>query len=48
MLEDVTNLSNKILLSIVVQVHEFHVKPEKFKKKKRWTTTNKKVTKKAV
>ena len=35
--EDVTNLSNTILLSIVVQVyefHEFHGKSEKLKKKK--------------
>ena len=37
-LEDATNLSNTILLSVVVQVHEFgggfHGKSEKLKKKK--------------
>ena len=33
-LEDVTNLSNTILLSIVVQVYEFHGKLEKLNKKK--------------
>ena len=36
-LEDVTNLSNTILLPIVVQVHEFyefHGKSEKLEKKK--------------
>ena len=36
-LEDVTNLSNTILLPIVVQLyefHEFHGKLEKLKKKK--------------
>ena len=33
-LEDVTNLSNTILLPIVVQVYEFHGKSEKLKKKK--------------
>ena len=44
-LEDVTNLSNTILLPIVMQVHEFYGKLEKLKKKKLWITTNKKVTK---
>ena len=46
-LEGVTNLSNTILLPIVVQVyefHEFHGKLEKLKKKVS-ITTNKKVTK---
>ena len=33
-LEDVTNLSNTFLLPIVVQLYEFHGKPEKLKKKK--------------
>ena len=33
-LEDVNNLSNAILLTIVVQVYEFHGKSEKLKKKK--------------
>ena len=33
-LEDVTNLSNTILLPIVVQPYEFHGKSEKLKKKK--------------
>ena len=33
-LEDVTNLSNTILLPIVVQVYEFHGKSEKLKKTK--------------
>ena len=50
-MEDVTNLSNTILLSIVVQVYEFHEihgKLEKLKKKKVWFTIKKKVTKKAV
>ena len=50
-LEGVTNLSNTILLPIVVQVyefHEFHGKLEKLKKKKDSITTNKKVTKKVV
>ena len=50
-MEDVTNLSNTILLSTVVQMHEFHEiheKSEKLKKKKVWITIKKKVTKKAV
>ena len=33
-LEDVTNLSNTILLPTVVQMYEFHGKSEKLKKKK--------------
>ena len=33
-LEDVTNLCNTILLTIIVQVSEFHKKSEKLKKKK--------------
>ena len=50
-LEDVSNLSNTILLPIVVQVyefHEFHGKSEKLKEKNFWITTKKKVTKKDV
>ena len=50
-LEDVTNLSDTILLPIGVQryeLHEFHGKTEKLKKKKVWITTKKKVTKKVV
>ena len=40
------NLSDAILLSIVVQVYEFHGKLEKLKKKELWITTSKKATKK--
>ena len=50
-LEDVTNLSNTILLPVAVQVykfHEFHNKSEKLKKKKVWITKKQKVTKKVV
>ena len=49
-LEDIANLSNTILLPIVVQVyefHEFHGKSEKLKKKNVWIT-KKEVTKKVV
>ena len=35
-LEDVCNLSNSILLVIVVQVYEFHEKSKKLKKTKPW------------
>ena len=45
-LENVTNLSNTILLPIVAQLYEFHGKSEKLKKEKLWITTDKKVTKK--
>ena len=45
-LENVTNLSNTILLPIVAQLYEFHGKSEKLKKEKLWIATNKKVTKK--
>ena len=47
-IEDVTNLSNIVLLPIVVQVYNFHGKSEKLQKKKLWITTNKKVTKNIV
>ena len=33
-LEDVTSLSNMVLLPVVVQMYEFHTKSEKLKKKK--------------
>ena len=33
-LEDVTSLSNMILLPVVVQMYEFHRKSKKLKKKK--------------
>ena len=42
-LEGVTNLSNTILLPIVVQVYEFHGKSKKMEKKKLSIITNKKV-----
>ena len=44
-LEDVTDLSNMILLPIIVQVyefHKFHRKSEKLKKEKLSITTKKK------
>ena len=47
-LEDVTHLTNKILLPIAVQVYELLEsggKSEKLKNKKLWITTKKKVTK---
>ena len=47
-LEDVTSLSNMILLPVVVQMYQFYTKSEKLKKKKFWITANKKVTKKFV
>ena len=47
-LEDVTNLSNTILLPVVVQGHKFLGKLEKLIKKKLWITTNKKATQKVV
>ena len=46
--EDVTNLSNTILVPIVVQIYGFHGKLENLKKKKLWISTNKKVRKKVV
>ena len=47
-LEDVTNLSNTILLPMAVQVYEFHGKSDKLKKKKLRIITEKKVTEKAL